>query len=127
MSQGSSVSIVDPVARLPGSEPGVDVRRESAKRAYAHLKEDSEIEVVDYDADHVKFQQFHNESFLQFLETVERKPPMKVRWINVAVCNHPELLLILMLMVLLGSFLGCHQCTRFEVSTASTGRGGCSP
>lgn len=76
---------MEPLHRLPGAEPGVDPRRESAKKAYAHIHEECEIEVVDYSAEHVRFRQYNNSSFLEFLKTAERNPPMKVRWINVGV------------------------------------------
>jgi hypothetical protein len=76
---------VEPLHRIPGAEPGIDPRRESAKRAYAHIHEECEIEVVDYSAEHVSFRQFNNNSFLEFLKTADRKPSTKVRWINVGV------------------------------------------
>jgi hypothetical protein len=74
---------VEPLHHIPGAEPGVDPRRESIKRAYAHIHEECEVEVIDYSAQQVKFQQFNNESFLSFLDKTDRSPPMKVRWINV--------------------------------------------
>ncbi|KIM32024.1 hypothetical protein M408DRAFT_327383 [Serendipita vermifera MAFF 305830] len=82
--KGSVDTLVEPIHRVPGSEPGVDPRRESVKRAYAYIHEACEIEVIDYCAEHVKFRQFDNDSFLEFLKTTDRKPPMKVRWINIA-------------------------------------------
>ncbi|CAG7853903.1 SubName: Full=Related to Mg2 transporter protein, CorA-like {ECO:0000313/EMBL:CCA67920.1} [Serendipita indica DSM 11827] len=82
--QHSSETLVEPFVRAPGAEPGLDPRRESTNRAYAHIKEDCEIEVVDYSEDRVRFQQFHNESFIAFLRGCDRQPPMKVRWINIA-------------------------------------------
>lgn len=81
----SNETLVDGGGRAPGSEPGVDVRREAARRAYAHIHENCEIEVIDYCSDNIKFRQFNNESFLDFLQTTDRKPPMKVRWINIGV------------------------------------------
>lgn len=80
----SADTLVEPLHRVPGSEPGIDPRRESVKRAYAYIHEACEVEVIDYCSEHVKFRQFGNESFLEFLKTTERKPPMKVRWINIA-------------------------------------------
>ena len=76
---------MEPLHRIPGAEPGIDPRRESAKRTYAHIHEECEIEVVDYSAEHVTFRQYDNSSFLEFLKTADRNPPMKVRWINVGV------------------------------------------
>ena len=74
---------MEPLYRSPGAEPGIDPRRESVKRAYAYIHEECEVEVIDYSAQQVKFQQFNNESFLSFLNNTGRSPPMKVRWINV--------------------------------------------
>jgi hypothetical protein len=76
--------MVEPLHRIPGAEPGIDPRRESVKRAYAYIHEECEVEVIDYAAQHVKFQQFNNESFINFLNKTDRSPPMKVRWINIA-------------------------------------------
>jgi hypothetical protein len=75
---------VEPLHRIPGAEPGIDPRRESVKRAYAYIHEECEVEVIDYSAEQVKFQQFNNESFLSFLDKTDRSPPMKVRWVNIA-------------------------------------------
>jgi hypothetical protein len=61
------------------------VRRPAARRAYAHIHESCEIEVIDYSTERIKFRQFNNESFLDFLQTTDRTPPMKVRWINIGV------------------------------------------
>ncbi|KAG8813777.1 hypothetical protein FRC17_001431 [Serendipita sp. 399] len=70
--------------REPGSEPGLDPRREAIHRAYAHIKEECEIEVIDYGAQNIKFRQYKNADFLDFLAKSDRTPSFKVRWINVA-------------------------------------------
>lgn len=81
---------LDPhMVRSPGAEPGIDVRRASAIRAYRHISEECEIEVIDYSSERIKFRQFKNRSFLEFLHSKDgtREPDMEVRWINVAVSS----------------------------------------
>lgn len=67
----------------PGSEPGVDVRRDHPE--YNHIAADCQIDVIDYGSDKVDFRQFDNQGFLGFLETSLRRKEdwAKVRWINV--------------------------------------------
>ncbi|PVF93815.1 hypothetical protein CPB86DRAFT_766960 [Serendipita vermifera] len=83
-------TLVEPLIRPPGAEPGIDPRRESVKKAYAYIKEKCEIEVIDYCAERVKFRQYENASFLEFLKTADRAPPMKVRWINIGASEIPS-------------------------------------
>jgi hypothetical protein len=86
-SSTSNEHLATMLSRAPGAEPGIDPRKESAQRAYAHIHEDCEIEVIDYSSENIKFRQYHNASFLEFLESQEgmRRPDTKVRWLNIGV------------------------------------------
>jgi len=70
--------------RPPGSEPGVDPRRATVNALYSHVQELCEIEVVDYSANSVEFNQYDNHGFLQFIHQTQKPTWAKVRWINIA-------------------------------------------
>ena len=70
--------------RSPGSEPGVDPRRATVNALYSHVHEVCEIEVVDYSASRVEFNQYENQGFLQFIAQTRKPTWAKVRWINIA-------------------------------------------
>lgn len=70
--------------RDPGSEPGVDPRRATVNALYSHVHEECEIEVVDYSASKVEFNQYDNQGFLQFIAQNHKPTWAKVRWINIA-------------------------------------------
>ncbi|KDQ15673.1 hypothetical protein BOTBODRAFT_173752 [Botryobasidium botryosum FD-172 SS1] len=69
----------------PGSEPGVNPRRQSAQAQWGHLNEKCQIEVMDYGGVMAKFQKFENDSFVKFLEEAGSTRPLwsKVRWISI--------------------------------------------
>jgi Mg2+ and Co2+ transporter CorA len=70
----------------PGSEPGVDPKRATAHALYSRVHELCEIEVVDYSASTVEFNQYDNQGFIQLLQATQGRRPSwaKVRWINIA-------------------------------------------
>lgn len=70
----------------PGAEPGVDVRKDSAFVNYGHIKQNCQIEIVDYSGVRSSFGRMTNPEFVSFLgdpEACERERWAKVRWINV--------------------------------------------
>ena len=70
----------------PGAEPGVDVRRDSAYLNYGHIRQNCQIEIVDYSSVRSSFGRMTNQEFINFLSSPpasEREPWVKVRWINV--------------------------------------------
>ena len=73
-----------PTHRPPGSEPGVDPRRATTNAIYSHVHELCEIEVVDYSASHVEFNQYDNKGFVQLMSQSHKPAWAKVRWINIA-------------------------------------------
>ena len=73
-----------PTHRPPGSEPGVDPRRATTNAIYSHVHELCEIEVVDYSASHVEFNQYDNKGFVQLMAQSQKPAWAKVRWINIA-------------------------------------------
>ncbi|KDR85489.1 hypothetical protein GALMADRAFT_234391 [Galerina marginata CBS 339.88] len=73
-----------------GAEPGVNPRSGESIAEYGHLKQECEIEVMDYDCDEMTSHKFTNEGLISFLK--ERSPglqaddvgpPRTVRWINI--------------------------------------------
>ncbi|KIP06840.1 hypothetical protein PHLGIDRAFT_72083 [Phlebiopsis gigantea 11061_1 CR5-6] len=69
-----------------GAEPGIDPRRESAFFSFAHIRQQCQIEIVDYSSVRSSYQRMVNSEFIQFLADPEaraRRPWSKVRWINV--------------------------------------------
>ena len=70
--------------RAAGSEPGVDPRRPTANALYSHVHELCEIEVVDYSASNVEFNQYDNKEFLKMITGGQKPAWAKVRWINIA-------------------------------------------
>ena len=77
-------SIASSTRRAPGSEPGVDPRRATVNALYSHVHELCEIEVVDYSASKVEFNQYDNQGFLQFINQNHKPAWAKVRWVNIA-------------------------------------------
>jgi hypothetical protein len=69
--------------RPAGSEPGVDPRRATINALYSNVHELCEIEVVDYSASNVEFNQYDNKAFMQLMRR-QRPSWAKVRWINIA-------------------------------------------
>lgn len=69
-----------------GSEPGIDPRRPGADEAYGHIKEPSEIEVIDYSTTNFQINQYDNKGFVQLMKETKGQRPAwaKVRWINIA-------------------------------------------
>jgi len=70
----------------PGAEPGIDVRKDSAFRAYGHIKQSCLIEVADYSSVRSSFGKMTNREFISFLSDPTasgREHWVKVRWINV--------------------------------------------
>ncbi len=70
--------------RPAGSEPGVDPRRATNNALYSHLHELCEIEVVDYSASNVEFNQYDNRGFVQLMARSQKPAWAKVRWVNIA-------------------------------------------
>ena len=70
--------------RPPGSEPGIDPRRATNNALYSHLHEICEIEVVDYSASKVEFNQYDNGKFVQLMARSQKPAWAKVRWVNIA-------------------------------------------
>lgn len=70
---------------MPGDEPGVDPRRDSANVQWGHIKEKCQIEVIDYGGVMARFKKFNNDQFINFLDEDSSIRPLwsKVRWINV--------------------------------------------
>lgn len=68
---------------LPGSEPGVDPKRDSDE--YAHITADCRVDVIDYSRDKVANQQLDNQGIINLLTQNGRSRPSwaKVRWINI--------------------------------------------
>ncbi|KAH9477714.1 Cobalt/magnesium transport protein CorA [Psilocybe cubensis] len=72
-----------------GAEPGIDPRRPIVDAAYAHIKEQCQIEVVDYSAVRSTVRRMNNEQFVEFIGDLDssdlpsRDPWVKVRWINI--------------------------------------------
>ena len=72
-----------------GAEPGIDPRRPIVDAQYNHIKQDCEIEIMDYSAIRNTTRKMGNEEFLQFMGDLEsdelphRDPWVKVRWINI--------------------------------------------
>ena len=77
-------SFASNIRRPPGSEPGVDPRRATVNALYSHVQELCEIEVVDYSASNVEFNQFDNRGFVQLMADGQKPTWAKVRWINIA-------------------------------------------
>jgi len=71
------------IRRAPGSEPGLDPRRATVNAIYSNVHELCEIEVVDYSASNVEFNQYDNKGFVQLMRR-QRPSWAKVRWINIA-------------------------------------------
>ncbi|KAG8881955.1 hypothetical protein FRB98_004051 [Tulasnella sp. 332] len=69
--------------RGPGSEPGVDPRRDG--KEYDHITADCHIDVIDYGTEKMEMQEYDNKGFLKFLDTSLRQKAdwAKVRWINI--------------------------------------------
>ncbi|KAG9015242.1 hypothetical protein FRB90_004862 [Tulasnella sp. 427] len=84
----SSEPVSDPAhtttfINLPGSEPGVDPKRDSDE--YAHITADSRIDVIDYCRDKIATQHLDNSGIISLLTQNGRSRPSwaKVRWINI--------------------------------------------
>jgi hypothetical protein len=74
------------VSKGISGEPGVDVRRKGTARLYQHLREECDIEVIDYNQTTADSHSYNNREFVQWLNSpdFERKPWSKVRWINIS-------------------------------------------
>jgi hypothetical protein len=69
-----------------GAEPGVDPRRASADALYGHIRQDCEIEVIDYSSVRSSFGRMTNREFINLMDDAaasQRDPWVKVRWINI--------------------------------------------
>lgn len=84
----SSEPVSDPAhtttyINLPGSEPGVDPKRDSDE--YAHITADCRVDVIDYSRDKVATQELDNNGIISLLAQNGRSRPSwaKVRWINI--------------------------------------------
>lgn len=84
----SSEPVSDPAhsttyINLPGSEPGVDPKRDSDE--YAHITADCQVDVIDYSRDKVANQVLDNRGIINLLNAngKSRPPWAKVRWINI--------------------------------------------
>lgn len=69
-----------------GAEPGVNPRRASAEALYGHIREDCEIEVIDYSSVRSSFGHMTNREFINLMgdpAASQRDPWVKVRWINI--------------------------------------------
>lgn len=84
----SSEPVSDPAhtttyINLPGSEPGVDPRRDSDE--YAHITANCQVDVIDYSRDKVATQELDNNGIINLLTQNGRNRPSwaKVRWINI--------------------------------------------
>lgn len=69
--------------RIVGAEPGIDPSRPAVDAIYRHIEEDCEIEIVDYSAVRSSYRKLNNKEFVDFVDTTEREPWVKVRWINI--------------------------------------------
>ena len=70
----------------PGAEPGIDVRKDSARLNYGHIRQSCMIEIADYSSVRSSFGRMTNREFISFLDdpaASEREHWVKVRWINV--------------------------------------------
>ncbi|KAH9486074.1 Cobalt/magnesium transport protein CorA [Psilocybe cubensis] len=72
-----------------GAEPGIDPRRPAVDAAYSHIKEQCQIEIMDYSAIRNTTRHMDNAQFIEFMgdldspELPQRDPWVKVRWINI--------------------------------------------
>ena len=69
-----------------GAEPGVDPRRPSADMLYCGIRQDCVIEITDYSAvrcSAIRMTNAEFSSFMQDLNSKNREPWVKVRWINI--------------------------------------------
>ncbi|KAF8971808.1 magnesium transporter [Flammula alnicola] len=71
-----------------GDEPGIDPRRPAVDAAYRHIRQDCEIEIMDYSAVRSTSRRMNNAEFVQFMnleseDAPPREPWVKVRWINI--------------------------------------------
>lgn len=69
--------------RTVGAEPGVDPRRAAVDVVYRHIEEDCDIEIIDYSAVRSSYRNLNNKQFVNFMDSGEREPWVKVRWINI--------------------------------------------
>jgi len=70
----------------PGAEPGIDVRKDSVRSTYGHIRQSCMIEIADYSSVRSSFGKMTNREFISFLDdpaASEREHWVKVRWINV--------------------------------------------
>ncbi|GLB43551.1 putative corA-like Mg2+ transporter protein [Lyophyllum shimeji] len=69
-----------------GAEPGVNPRRASANLLYGHIRQDCEIEVIDYSSVRSSAGRMTNAEFVNLLSdpaASAKEPWVKVRWINI--------------------------------------------
>ncbi|PPQ89972.1 hypothetical protein CVT25_009612 [Psilocybe cyanescens] len=72
-----------------GAEPGIDPRRPAVDAAYSHIKEQCQIEIMDYSAIRNTTRHMNNAQFIEFMgdldspDLPQRDPWVKVRWINI--------------------------------------------
>ncbi|PPQ96364.1 hypothetical protein CVT26_004966 [Gymnopilus dilepis] len=89
MSIQRGTTLLGNISSVIGAEPGIDPRRPIVDAQYNHIKQDCEIEIMDYSAIRNTTRKMGNEEFLQFMGDLEsdelphRDPWVKVRWINI--------------------------------------------
>ncbi|KAF4606103.1 hypothetical protein EYR38_000148 [Pleurotus pulmonarius] len=69
-----------------GAEPGINPRRDSAFAEFGHIKQASQIEVVDYSNEKIASSVYDNAGFIHALRDktrFAREPWATVRWINI--------------------------------------------
>lgn len=69
-----------------GAEPGIDPKRPGANEAYGHIREASEIGVIDYSTTNYAINQYDNKGFVDLMNQTKGERPSwaKVCWINIA-------------------------------------------
>ncbi|KAF9564956.1 magnesium transporter [Agrocybe pediades] len=71
-----------------GAEPGIDPRRPAVDAVYNYIKQECEIEIMDYSAVRNTTRKMDNAEFVKFMDLDSPDPPprdpwVKVRWINI--------------------------------------------
>lgn len=68
-----------------GAEPGIDPRKKSAYLSYGYIRQNCEIEVMDYSSVRSTTRKMSNSDFVNMMtmDSNQRQPWSKVRWINI--------------------------------------------